>query len=327
MWGRAPFRRMEAWRTGARLRNSPLCIETLPDEKSKMISALKRGLKKGLKLPLQLLRRHKAKGALSVLTSHENSKLRAIGIAIQESLARELSLEEQKAITSIEERRAFLLSSNQEIAVVDYGAGSPDSNRTRETMEKGSRSRQPVSKIATASKPEFWATMLLKMIRKLEPSSCVELGSCVGISASYQAAALAMNGKGAIVTLEGSDEIADLAKQTLAQMGLENASVVTGPFHETLGAVFESAKPVDFFFNDGHHDHDAVLRYFNQAIPYLADGAVIVFDDISWSPGMRKAWTEIVNDERVSAAIDLHTIGVALMDKSMDTKESFTIPL
>lgn len=292
-----------------------------------MISALKRILKKGLKLPLQLLRRYNAKSALARLASHKNLKLKAIGVAMQESLAHNLSLQEKRAISSIEERRSFLLNSDKEIVVVDYGAGSSNSNRTREEMEKGVQSTALTSKITTASKPKFWATTLFKIIRKLEPLSCVELGTCVGITASYQAAALKINGKGAIVTLEGSNEIANLAKETFANLEINNASVVTGPFHETLSGVFETSKPIDFVFNDGHHDHDAVIRYFNQVMPYLSDSAVIVFDDISWSPGMRKAWTEIENDERVSASIDLHTIGIALIDKAMNTKERFEIPL
>jgi len=292
-----------------------------------MISTLKRILKKGLKMPLQFLRRHNAKSALTRLASHKNPKLKAIAVAIQEALAHSLSSQEQQAISLIEERRSFLLDSDKDIVVVDYGAGSSNSNKTKEEMEKGVQSTALISKITRASKPKFWATMLFKIIRKLEPVSCVELGSCVGISASYQAAALKINGKGAIVTLEGSDEIAKLAKETFASLGITNASVVTGPFHKTLSGVFETSKPIDFFFNDGHHDHDAVIRYFNQVIPYLSDPAVIVFDDISWSPGMRKAWTEIENDERVSASIDLHTIGIALIDKDMNTKARFRIPL
>ena len=293
-----------------------------------MIRGLKRILNKGLKLPLQFLRRRNAKGTLTRLTSHKNPELKSIGIALQESLDYNLSLQEQQAITLIEERRSFLLNSDKEITVVDYGAGSPNSKRTKEEMERGVQLTALVSKITTASKPKFWAIILFKVIRKLGPLSCVELGSCVGISASYQAAALNINGKGAIVTLEGSDEIADIAKETFENLGVKNASVVTGPFHETLGDVFETSKPIDFFFNDGHHDHDAVIRYFNQVIPYLSDTAVIVFDDISWSPGMRKAWTEIEKDKRVFASINLHKIGIALINKkALSTKERFEISL
>jgi len=285
-------------------------------------------LKRILKAPLQFLRRRNTKGTLIRLASHKNPELRAIGVALQESLANNLSLQEEKAISLIEERRSFLLNSDKEIAIVDYGAGSSNSKRTKKEMERGFTSTTLVSKIAAASKTKFWAIVLFKVIRKLEPLSCVELGSCVGISASYQATALNLNGKGAIVTLEGSNKIAEIAKETFENLGVENASVVTGPFHETLANVCETSKPIDFFFNDGHHDHDAVLRYFNQVMPYLSDTAIIVFDDISWSSGMREAWIEIEKDKCVAASIDLHNIGIALINKkALPAKERFEIAL
>ena len=62
-------------------------------------------------------------------------------------------------------------------------------------------------------------------------------------------------------------------------------------------------------------------------MPYLSNGAVVVFDDISWSTGMRKAWAEIEEDERVSASIDLHTMGIALVKKNSEPKKKFSIPL
>ena len=291
-----------------------------------MIIKLKQILKKGVSAPLTFLKRRNAKGTLTRLVSHKNPKLRAIGVALQEALDNNLSLQEQQAVSLIEERRSFLLNSDKEIAIVDYGAGSSSSKRTKEEMERGIKSTALVSKIATASKPKFWAIVLFKIIRELEPLSCVELGTCVGISASYQATALYMNGEGAIVTLEGSDEIAEIAKETFENLDVENASVVTGPFHETLTGVCESSKPIDFFFNDGHHDHDAVIRYFNLVMPYLSDTAVIVFDDISWSPSMRNAWAKIEEDECVAASIDLHDIGIALINKKGElAKERFEI--
>lgn len=288
---------------------------------------IERTLKAALRFSIRLLRKHKARSALTQLTLHEYPKLKAVGDALHESLTNILATEEQEVIAQIEQRRSFLLSSNKTIAVIDYGAGRPSSIRTKEEMGKGVQSAALVADICKASKPAFWATFLFKLIRKLEPLSCVELGACVGISASYQAAALKINGKGHLHTLEGSPEIANIANDTLKHLNLQNASVVTGPFHETLKGVLESSKPIDFFFNDGHHDHDAVIHYFNEALPNLSNEAVIVFDDISWSPGMRKAWTEIEDDERVTASIDLHTIGIALVGNNLPTKAKFRIPL
>lgn len=288
---------------------------------------IKRILKKFLRLPVQMFRRYKIRTALTQLASHKHPKLKAVGDALRESLTHTISVEEQNWISLIEQRRSSLLNSEKEIAVIDYGAGNPDSNRTKEEMKNGVQSTALVANICKFSKSEFWATFLFKMIRKLEPSSCVELGSCVGISASYLTAALNINRKGELLSLEGSPEIAKIAKETLESLNLQNGSVITGPFHETLKGVFESAKPIDFFFNDGHHDHDAVMQYFNESLPNLSDEAIIVFDDISWSPGMRKAWTEIENDERVSASIDLQAIGIVLVGKNLAIKEKFRIPL
>lgn len=169
--------------------------------------------------------------------------------------------------------------------------------------------------------------MLFRMIRHLRPVSCLELGTCVGISASYQASALKLNGSGQLITLEGSPEIAKLARETLAQLELTNATVVTGPFYQTLPGALESAAPIDFLFNDGHHDHDALLAYFTQALPHLAKEAVIVFDDISWSSGMRQAWREIEDDSRVAATVDLGIIGIALISEDRSGTRHYTVPL
>jgi predicted O-methyltransferase YrrM len=273
------------------------------------------------------VRAWKARLTIDKLISHESPKLNAIGHALRETLDNVTSQEEQRLVSLIENRRLSLLKSDASIAVIDYGAGSRDSNRTEEEMRIGVQSTASVSKICGGSKPAFWALFLFKLIRKLKPNSCLELGSCVGISASYLAAALRLNKKGKLLTLEGSPETAKIAKETLIGLELGNASVIIGPFHETYKNALESAKPVDFLFNDGHHDHDALLKYFFEALPYLAEETIIVFDDISWSPGMQKAWTEIENDERVAMTIDLRTMGIAVISNKESVKSSFSIPL
>lgn len=269
----------------------------------------------------------RAKRALTKLKSHESPVVGAIASALCESLADTLSPEERKLIDAIEERRSSLLSSEAEIEIVDYGAGKPGDNRTAEEMERGFTSTAQLSRICKASKPAFWAKILFKTIRKLQPTSCVELGSCVGISASYQAAALALNGKGQLWTLEGSPEIARTARETLEGLNLSGVEVVTGPFHETLQTVLQQSAPIDFFFNDGHHDHDAVLNYLNDAVPFLAPNAVIVVDDIAWSEGMKKAWSEIESDKRVAATVDLGLVGIAVMGSRMPNAVKLRVPL
>ena len=87
----------------------------------------------------------------------------------------------------------------------------------------------------------------------------------------------------------------------------------------------QNAQPIDFFFNDGHHEHDAVLEYFEQAKPYLSTDAVVVFDDIDWSDGMQAAWNTIRKDDRVMASVDLGAIGVVVLGEGR--KQNYDLPL
>lgn len=302
--------------------------EEKPHSRNKSEDSMINSLLKSLIYPsLQKYRRSRAKSAVSKLASHADPRVRAVGAALLETLTGGLSPEERAWIERIEQRRNSLLNSDKSITVIAYGAGKPGSKKTMDEMNAGHETTGYVRNICKASKPQFWATLLFKMVRSLKPESCIELGSCVGISASYLSAACKLNGKGLLRTLEGSPATAEIARESLEGLGLENGSVITGPFHKTLQGVLETAKPVDFFFNDGHHDRTAVLQYFDLSIPYLAEDAVIVFDDISWSSGMRQAWEEIENDSRVLVTLDLYDIGIAILGNNPSAKEKYRIPL
>lgn len=277
--------------------------------------------------PLRMYRRSVARSAVRKLETHSNPTLRAVGKALSETLADVFTPEERSWMDRIEKRRASLLTSEKEITVIAYGAGKPGSKKTMEEMNAGFETKGLVRNICRASKPPFWASILFKMVRCLQPSTIIELGSCVGISASYMSAACALNGKGKLMTLEGSPATAEIAQESLEGLGFRNSSVVVGPFHSTMLGVLKTEKPIDFFFNDGHHDREAVLLYFEQSLPFLADDAVIVFDDISWSAGMRKAWQTIENDPRVLFTVDLHDIGIAILGNNPNSKEKYRIPL
>jgi predicted O-methyltransferase YrrM len=288
---------------------------------------MRRFISKLAKGPRSAFRRQKAKRLLTPLLRHESTECQRLAHAILDTLNFANSDEERRWISLIEQRRSALLRSESKIPVIDYGAGKAESPRTKEEMDRGVNLSARVCDIARASKPQFLATLLFNVIRKMKPSSCVELGSCVGISAAYQAAALRINGSGRLVTLEGSPAIADLAQDTFDLLGLENVREVRGPFQEKMAGVLTESQPIDYFFNDGHHDRDAVLRYFDHATPFLSSNAIVIFDDISWSPGMREAWNSIEADKRVAVSVDLTSMGIALIGPNFRAKERYTIPL
>lgn len=250
----------------------------------------------------------------------------SIARGIRGALKCALGPQEKQWIDRIENMRTELNRSRQEITHIDYGAGKPDANRTKSEMRTGIEVAETLGTITkVASKSPFWCLLLFKLIRALKPSSCLEMGTAVGVSAAYQAAALKLNRKGTLVTLEGDRSLADIAANNLQRLNLDNVEVVTGRFDDTLSHVLEDLKTVDFIFVDGSHDESAELEYFERTISFLARPGILVFDDINWSDGMKSAWNFISQDGRVSVAVDLGPVGLCVVGVSNVKRRYFRI--
>jgi predicted O-methyltransferase YrrM len=248
------------------------------------------------------------------------SRLRARGDRPSRSLARAIDgltdpgaapLENVRT-AEIERLRNELEGSSQKLEITDYGAGSPCELPSSEAMMEGRRRRRTLGEVCrTSSTLPVWGRFLFRLVRELKPSDCIELGTSLGISTAYQAAAMELNGRGRILTLEGSASLASLARRNFERLELaQRVEVRIGRFADTLEAALDSIGRVDLAFVDGHHQERATLAYFEKMAPHLNRPAVVVFDDISWSPGMQRAWQAIAADERVGLAVDLGRIGV-----------------
>lgn len=164
----------------------------------------------------------------------------------------------------------------------------------------------------TASKAPVWAYLLFRLVREHRPERALELGTCLGLSAAHQAAALELNGGGRLVTLEAAASRAELATRNLERLGLAGrADVVRGRFQDTLEGVLGGFEgPIEYAFIDGHHDEQATLTYFEKILPFLADQSLVVFDDIAWSDGMARAWRSLQAHARTALSVDLGNIGI-----------------
>ncbi|MEM9439796.1 MAG: class I SAM-dependent methyltransferase [Pseudomonadota bacterium] len=218
--------------------------------------------------------------------------------------------DERQSMAAIEAVRQTLERSDRVIQFVDYGAGNPAETLGDGEAEGGVTSDRRLGDLArVASKPPFWGRFLFHIVRHCQPKGCIEMGTCVGLSAAYIASALKLNKSGRLMTLEGAPALADIARDTLGQLDLTCAEVRTGRFSVTLDPALEAMAPVDFAFIDGHHDEVATLNYLEQIKPHLADDAVLVFDDIAWSDGMRRAWRRIA---AAYASVELRNVGLVI---------------
>jgi len=224
---------------------------------------------------------------------------------------------EKEWINKIETLRNRLSTSTVEISLTDYGAGSSDSNLTAEEMYQGRVVVGTVGEICQSSSISYKTTFLLfKLVREFCPSFCLELGTALGISAAYQTAALELNQNGKIITLEGADSVASLAKGNFKELGFERIDVVVGRFQDRLKEVLRNNTDIDFVFIDGHHEENATIAYFKEILPCLSDNAILIFDNINWSCGMERAWNTIRKDKNLKVALEFLNVGICSFTKS-----------
>lgn len=272
-----------------------------------------------------LLRRPRT---LDTLLREENIAARAVGRAVSEAIRGELAPEERDWVNRIESLRSRLIRSDRDIVRLDFGAGGPADQRPPEVQRQGVRVPGTLGEITrTTSKPPFWGLLLFKILRHARPAAALELGTAVGLSAAYQAAALQLNGAGRLVSMEGDPTVAGVARESWTALGLHTVDVVIGNFLDTLDAQLERSDSLGFAFIDGHHDEHATVRYFERIRYHMADPAILVFDDIRWSPGMERGWRRIVDDETVTCVVDFGDLGLCVMGGARASTRTHHVPL
>jgi predicted O-methyltransferase YrrM len=226
----------------------------------------------------------------------------------------------KKYFPKIDLLRSQLLNNKTVIKRNDFGAGitkqahKPQKQTTIAALCKGS------------SMPQSLGKLLSYIIENVKPDNCLELGTCLGISGSYIGFALQKDG-GKLVTLEGDRTSAEIASRNFEKLGLHNIKVQIGRFADTLPAVLHQLKTIDFAFIDGHHNGPATIQYYEQLKPYLAEQAILIFDDIDWSADMQNAWQQLTGFKELYICIDLGRTGICIFSKLDLDKDILFLPI
>lgn len=212
----------------------------------------------------------------------------------------------QRRVEPIRER---YLASSKRLMGITRGPKAADG--TRPWVPGPSRT---LRKLAFVSKSREWCALLFGLVRAARSRDVLEMGTCVGISASYLTSAARSHG-GRVTTIEGSADHFAQARLTLEDAGVvADVDMRLGPFEQSLAPALQSGTRYDLVFVDGHHQGPPTLAYVDQIFPHLADEAVLIFDDIRWSEGMLMAWRQIVGDPRFAVSIDLYKVGICVRD-------------
>jgi predicted O-methyltransferase YrrM len=194
--------------------------------------------------------------------------------------------------------RKRLLKDTQTLTIEDLGAGSSIlKSRTRKVSDIAKHS------ISQKRFSEFY----FKLINYFNHQIVIELGTSLGLNTVY----LARSGKQTkVYSIEGSKALHDYAKQIITNYPTNNVELLYGSFDREFEPLLKKLKHIDFLLVDGNHTYQATLRYFKNALPYIHENTLIVFDDIYWSEGMTKAWEEIKAHPQVSVTLDFYYCGL-----------------
>jgi predicted O-methyltransferase YrrM len=218
----------------------------------------------------------------------------------------------------IEKLREDCLNDNGKIQVEDFGAGS--------SMGMG-RIRSISEITRSSSKSRKLGKLLFRLAEHYKPSTIVELGTSLGFSMSYLAAA---NPNAVCYTLEGSEALSTLATANFKRLDLRNVTVLNGNFDRTLPELLSKdellkSKEVDLAFIDGNHRFIPTVHYFDLVRQRISTDGFIIFDDIHWSGEMERAWKKIKADPQVMLSIDLFFLGIVFFRKEFKVKQEFEI--
>src|SRR5438105_11081544 len=216
--------------------------------------------------------------------------------------------------------RQKMLDDRTVLAVEDYGAGS----------SPGKSHHRSVAGIArTAVKPKKYAQLLYRIVKYYQPNTLIELGTSLGVTSSYLKLA---NNSSNFYTLEGSPEIAEVARKNFQTLEVNNSDdrqqpvkLIEGNFNYTLPAVLYHLGTVDFAFIDGNHRRQPAEDYFHWLLAKSNYYSIFVFDDIHWSREMEQAWDNIKEHIAVRCSIDLFHFGIIFFRPEFKEKQHFRI--
>ncbi|MBX2877558.1 MAG: class I SAM-dependent methyltransferase [Saprospiraceae bacterium] len=209
--------------------------------------------------------------------------------------------------------RDYIYQNHQLIPQSKFGAGSQVLQDKQIRISDLGRS---------AAVDEGNGQLLFRLVNFLEPSQMLEMGTSLGLSAVYQAAAAQA---ATFHTIEGSPSIAELAKGHLNGLKYKNIKTYQGSFDRILPDLLPKLPQLDYVYLDGDHSHIPTLRYFETCLPYLHEKSAFVVADIYWSSEMMTAWQALQTHPKVTFSVDFYDFGVLFFRKTKEAKAHFSL--
>lgn len=243
---------------------------------------------------------------LKKIAKYNNASLNKIAQALLSTVRTQFSTDDLQAFERCEKIRSELLANETVISYEIFG--SDNTALVKDICRKGASNKKECQ-------------FLYLLSKQVEHPVVLEIGTNVGMSGCYILEGLKDSSSGFLVTMEGLPQLCEIANELFATIAPNTKfEIKQGLFDTTFPEVIAGDKNFNLLFIDGNHQKEATIDYFNSLKHKIESPAILVFDDINWSPGMQEAWRTIKNDPAVNFAIDLYRQGIIIIDKKEPAK-------
>ncbi len=224
------------------------------------------------------------------------------------------NLPEEDFMNDIEHLRTEMKQSGEMLIKTDLGAGG----------QKNRHYELPLRHIArTSLQNSRSCRRMLALARFIGARNMLELGASLGISSLYLAKGLP---DAKLSTIEACPQTAAKARENFNKLDAHNIDLIVKDAGEAIRSFGVEQEPFDFVYFDANHRYKPTLEYFNAMLKYSHEGSVFVFDDIHWSEEMSKAWSEIIQHDKVSISLDFYSFGLLFFRKRFE-RQNFRLKL
>ncbi len=173
-----------------------------------------------------------------------------------------------------------------------------------------SNTRTISSFVKRSSVSRKYGALLFRITRWFEPDMILELGTGLGISAAYLSSGAP---RVPMQTVEGSKLRGTISRQVFKRCQLEAVQWVQEDLDRKPEEILGELKGRFLVFVDANHRYEPTVRYL-EAILQRAEGeALVILDDLYWSPEMYRAWRQVAGRAEVRASIDLFRMGILML--------------
>ncbi len=165
--------------------------------------------------------------------------------------------------------------------------------------------------------------VLHTIVRAMRSTRVVELGTFWGMSAMFLLEALETAGPEAhLTTVELTKLWYAKASALLNARYPGRVSCILGRTKDVVPDLGRTLTGIDLLFHDAGHSREDYVGDFTAALPFLAPGSVVLFDDIRWNdpqfvktdPRCYEGWMEVTRHPRVRRAGEIGAeMGVVLL--------------